>query len=168
MSKRVEEEASTETLRRSLSSPGTGSDASGHDGMIKLRFSQNSVFNTIISSAEDDHAIMYEVLTPQKYTNRVTTIYRLDSASGGKIFVGEIEWKAIPSRMMVRLGEPTSESILMTVDDDGDNESLAIFREAKRNALLKIIEPATLRVYPDVLPDLDRIVGGSSLYETYS
>ncbi|KAG8874617.1 hypothetical protein FRB97_005784, partial [Tulasnella sp. 331] len=117
---------------------------------------------------------MYEVSTPQKYTNRVTTIYRLDSASGERTFAGEVEWKAIPTRTRARVGWQTCEWMLvkdwlenpkgwtskerafigangaryrwhrkwmqyrLTVDEDGDKDYLAVFREPKRNALLQI------------------------------
>ncbi|KAG9005565.1 hypothetical protein FRB94_001424 [Tulasnella sp. JGI-2019a] len=48
----------------------------------------------------------------------------------------------------------------LTEDEDSDNKppTLAIFREPKRNALLKIIEPATFRICPGLLPNLDHII----------
>ncbi|KIO30777.1 hypothetical protein M407DRAFT_20102 [Tulasnella calospora MUT 4182] len=72
------------------------------DDMIRLNWTRNSPFNTIISS--EDNGIMYEVSTPNNFINHVTTITRLDKASGEKVFAGEIAWKAIRSRTQVRIG----------------------------------------------------------------
>ncbi|KAG9043051.1 hypothetical protein FS837_010104 [Tulasnella sp. UAMH 9824] len=67
-------------------------------------------YNTIISS--EDNEIMYEVLTPNSFINRVTTITRLDKSSGEKVFAGEIAWKATQNRTMVRVGWQSCEWIL--------------------------------------------------------
>ncbi|KAG8970396.1 hypothetical protein FRC03_008593 [Tulasnella sp. 419] len=67
---------------------------------IKLSFTRNSVWNTIISSS--DHEIMYEVSTPNRIFNSVTTITRLDKWSGERKYVGEIAWKAF--KPLVRIG----------------------------------------------------------------
>ncbi|KAG8839993.1 hypothetical protein FRB96_000464, partial [Tulasnella sp. 330] len=195
MSESQEGEASNDTRRRSLSEPATGSDSSEQrDGMITLTFSENSIFNTIISSTNDDHVIMYEVSTPQKFTNRVTTIHRLDSTSGQRVFAAEIEWNVVSKHSRVRLGWQNCEwmeakdwlqkagkwgskdrsftavdgaryrwhrrwpKFRLTVDEEGDKEYLAVFREPKRNALLKITAMPTLRIYPEVIPSLDYIL----------
>ncbi|KAG8908612.1 hypothetical protein FRB99_004900 [Tulasnella sp. 403] len=68
--------------------------------MVKLTFSKNSVWNTVIASP--DHEILYEVTTQNKYVSRVTTITRLDRRSGEKVFAGEIAWKALEP--LVRVG----------------------------------------------------------------
>ncbi|KAG9012245.1 hypothetical protein FRB90_006741 [Tulasnella sp. 427] len=72
--------------------------------MIRLNFTKNSVYNTLISSEEND--IMYEVSTPNVFSinNRVTTLSKFDKSSGQKVFAGEIAWKALRSRTEVRIG----------------------------------------------------------------
>lgn len=68
--------------------------------MVKLSFSKNSVYNTVISS--EDHDIMYKVTTPNRFLDRVTSIYRMDRASGQAQFAGEIAWKTLDPQ--VRIG----------------------------------------------------------------
>ncbi|KAG8947426.1 hypothetical protein FRC04_010746 [Tulasnella sp. 424] len=74
------------------------------DDMIRLNWTRNNVFNTIISS--EDNEIMYEVSTPNRYAikGRVTTISKMDKSSGQKVFAGEIAWKALRGRTLVRIG----------------------------------------------------------------
>ncbi|KAG8900179.1 hypothetical protein FRC01_010247 [Tulasnella sp. 417] len=82
------------------------------DDMIRLNWTRNSVYNTIISS--EDNEIMYEVTTANLYsiTKRLTTVTRLDKASGKKVFAGEIAWKALQIRTEVRVGWQNCEWIL--------------------------------------------------------
>ncbi|KAG9018820.1 hypothetical protein FRB90_009290 [Tulasnella sp. 427] len=76
--------------------------------MIRLNFSKDSVFNTIISSA--DNEIIYEVSTPKEWTlNRVTSIWKMDKSLEEKVFVGEVAWKALKDRTKVRVGWQTCE-----------------------------------------------------------
>ncbi|KIO31253.1 hypothetical protein M407DRAFT_19865 [Tulasnella calospora MUT 4182] len=74
------------------------------DDMVRLNWTRNSVYNTIISS--EDNEIMYEVSTPNIFslTKRLTTITRMDKSSGQKVFAGEIAWKATQNRAQVRVG----------------------------------------------------------------
>ncbi|KAG9005566.1 hypothetical protein FRB94_001425 [Tulasnella sp. JGI-2019a] len=100
--------------RRSGSLPRTGSDASGsldNNLTITLNFSQNSVFNAVISSP--DNEIMYEVSTKNKYFNRVSTTFRMDPSRGERVVVGEVEWATNPTRTRVRVGFQTSEWMLV-------------------------------------------------------
>ncbi|KAG8939868.1 hypothetical protein FRC04_005836 [Tulasnella sp. 424] len=90
-------------MQRTPSSSGS-SDPPIVDDMIRLNFSRNSVFNTIISS--EDNEIMYQVSTPNVWslTKSVTTITKFDKSSEQKVFVGEIAWKVLNHRIQVRIG----------------------------------------------------------------
>ncbi|KAG9012244.1 hypothetical protein FRB90_006740 [Tulasnella sp. 427] len=79
------------------------------DNMIRLNFTKNSVYNTIISSENND--IIYEITTPGIFSNadRVTAIFKCDRLSEKKMLVAEISWKAMRSRTAIRLGGPTFE-----------------------------------------------------------
>ncbi|KAG9039109.1 hypothetical protein FRB95_012820 [Tulasnella sp. JGI-2019a] len=182
--------------RRSGSLSRIGSDSSGSlDNLtIILKFSENSVFNSIISSPDND--IMYEVSTPNKLFNRVSTTFRLDPTRGERTLSGEVEWASVPIRTRVRIGFQTLEWMLvndwlenlggwtsasrafvgangaryrwkrkfrefhLTADEDSSSKppTFAIFREPKRNALLKVTEMPTIRVSPEALPSLDHII----------
>ncbi|KAG9043052.1 hypothetical protein FS837_010105 [Tulasnella sp. UAMH 9824] len=82
------------------------------DDMIRLNWTRNSVYNTIISS--EDNEIMYEVSTPNVFsiTKRLTTVTRLDKSSGRRVFAGEIAWKALQMQTEVRVGWQNCEWIL--------------------------------------------------------
>ncbi|KAG9014733.1 hypothetical protein FRB94_010580 [Tulasnella sp. JGI-2019a] len=184
--------------RRPGSPRRSGSESSISGGTehltVILKFTNNSVFNTVISSPDND--IMYKVSTPNIYFNSVTTINRVDSASGEMTFAGEVGWKAWYPNTRIRIGwncewiregewlelvkgwlsktrgfrgangakyrwKRRWTGFRLTGDvDDEDNKipALAIFQTAKYNALLKITEPATLLISPEVLPSLDYII----------
>ncbi|KAG9017869.1 hypothetical protein FRB93_004680 [Tulasnella sp. JGI-2019a] len=83
---------------------GSGSNVSGgteHLTVI-LKFTDDSIFNTVVSSPDND--IMYKVSTPNKFFNSVTTINRLDSASGEIKLAGEVDWKVWPPNTRIRIG----------------------------------------------------------------
>ncbi|KAG9018821.1 hypothetical protein FRB90_009291 [Tulasnella sp. 427] len=88
--------------------PSTNDEYPIANDMIRLNFSKNSVFNTVISST--DNEIIYEVSTPNVWSvGRVTTIWRMDKSLGEKTFVGEVAWKALKGRTKVRVGWQTCE-----------------------------------------------------------
>ncbi|KAG8937063.1 hypothetical protein FRC00_007238 [Tulasnella sp. 408] len=93
----------------------SSSDAPVADDMIRLNFSRNSVYNTIISS--EDNEIMYEVSTPNiwSFTKSVTTVMKLDKTSEQKMFVGEIGWRGLHHRIVVRIGSQNIEWLLAKV-----------------------------------------------------
>ncbi|KAG8900485.1 hypothetical protein FRC00_012711 [Tulasnella sp. 408] len=66
-----------ESTRKSRSSP----DAPVADDLIRLNLSRDSVYNTIISS--EDNETMYEVSTANvwSFTKSVTTVTKLDKTS---------------------------------------------------------------------------------------
>ncbi|KAG9014735.1 hypothetical protein FRB94_010582 [Tulasnella sp. JGI-2019a] len=157
---------------------------------------------------------MYEVSTPNKLFNRVSTTFRLDPTRGERTLAGEVEWASVPIRTRVRIGFQTLEWMLvndwlenlggwtsasrafvgangaryrwkrkfrefhvrrssfirikghhshisqLTADEDSSSKppTFAIFREPKRNALLKVTEMPTIRVSPEALPSLDHII----------
>ncbi|KAG8900153.1 hypothetical protein FRC01_010254, partial [Tulasnella sp. 417] len=80
------------------------------DDMIRLNWTRNSSSNIVISS--EDNEIMYEISSPNLFTNRVTTITRLDKSSGEKVFAGEIAWKALQIQNQVRIGWQNCEWML--------------------------------------------------------
>lgn len=84
--------------------------------MIRLNFSRDSVYNTVISS--EDNEIMYEVSTPNVWSltkSAITTIMKLDKTSEQKMFVGEIEWRGLHHRIVVRIGSQNCEWLLAKV-----------------------------------------------------
>ncbi|KAG9048366.1 hypothetical protein FS837_000169 [Tulasnella sp. UAMH 9824] len=93
----------------------SSSDAPVADDMIRLNFSKNSVYNTIISS--EDNEIMYEVSTPNiwSFTKSVTTVMKLEKTSEQKVFVGEIGWRGLHHRIVVRIGSQNIEWLLAKV-----------------------------------------------------
>ncbi|KAG8900178.1 hypothetical protein FRC01_010246 [Tulasnella sp. 417] len=86
------------------------SEAPIADDMIRLNWTRNSSSNIVISSEDND--IMYEISSPNLFTNRVTTITRLDKSSGEKVFAGEIAWKALQIQTQVRTGWQNCEWML--------------------------------------------------------
>lgn len=60
---------------------------------------------------------MYEVSTPNvwSFTKSVTTVMKLDKASEQKMFVGEIGWRGLHHRIVVRIGSQNIEWLLAKV-----------------------------------------------------
>lgn len=89
-------------MRISLSGETAASSSTdGSSDIITLLFSKNSVFNTVISSS--DNEVMYDVVTPKKLYNKATIVHRLDRGSGERRFAGEIVWKPLGD-WQVRMG----------------------------------------------------------------
>ncbi|KAG9014734.1 hypothetical protein FRB94_010581 [Tulasnella sp. JGI-2019a] len=99
--------------RRSGSLPRMASDSSGFSNSlaIVLKFSENRIFNSVISSP--DNEIMYEISTPNKVFNRVSTVFRLDQARGERTLVGEAEWSPVTMRSRIRVGFQSLEWMLV-------------------------------------------------------
>ncbi|KAG9018819.1 hypothetical protein FRB90_009289 [Tulasnella sp. 427] len=72
--------------------------------MIRLNFSRNSVFNTVISS--EDNEIIYQVSTPNTKSigNKMTSIWRMDKELQQRVFVAEVAWKFLTGKAQVKMG----------------------------------------------------------------